>query len=276
MVSWEFEKPSEWSLGQKIGILGVIFLLIGPFLPYIILDSGLGFIERIPYFNYEWNRLWMFLPFMSAFLVVILLYMKFEINYEKEGDRVNIKPLIVMLWGFWLFLTYLVDAYRLGERAGYGLFIIILGYFLCVIAGFFEWRYSSIVGPQIILGRNKEKEEINAVIVKNSPERNPLIRGREAFPEAMAKEKVSNPNPNPNPNPFNPNTETNEREAVNREPSNNEEKTLIRWSRDISKDGRIYERCLKCGNYVFLTAEDRGESIVFNCPGCGASFNLRR
>ena len=81
---------------------------------------------------------------------------------------------------------------------------------------------------------------------------------------------------NPEPIRNNPSKHTMLMEGIYREPKNQEEKILMRWSRDISKDGRIYERCLKCGNYVFLTVEDKGESIVFKCPGCGASFNLRR
>jgi DNA-directed RNA polymerase subunit RPC12/RpoP len=64
--------------------------------------------------------------------------------------------------------------------------------------------------------------------------------------------------------------------VINRDLKTEEEKTLSRWWRHISKDGRTYEQCLKCGKYVFISAVDEGKTIGFRCPECGASYTLKK
>jgi hypothetical protein len=278
MVLWEFEKPSTWSMGKRIGFFGIVLLIIGPFLPYIVLVDAFGHEEIIIFLDYEWNRLWMFLPHLSAILFICLFYVKFELYLVKDQEQIAIKPLIVMMWGSLLFLTYLVDAYRLGSITGSGFWLIILGFFLCVIAGFLEWRNPSAKGPQILFRGNKvskassihkmdpppqiatsvESKNTNPTISREGSEKIILTREdygqtRDTLPTIEKKKNV-----------------------INRDLKTEEEKTLSRWWRHISKDGRTYEQCLKCGKYVFISAVDEGKTIGFRCPECGASYTLKK
>ncbi|UCG70552.1 MAG: hypothetical protein JSV09_05920 [Thermoplasmata archaeon] len=278
MVSWEFEKPSEWSIGKKIGFIGIIFLIIGPFLPYLVLEDALGRVEIVIFLNYEWNRLWMFLPHLSAILFIFLLFVKFEIYLEKDQERYNIKPIIVMIWGSWLFLTYLVDAYRLGNLTGSGFWIIIIGSFLCGIAGYMEWRNPSVRGPQILFGRNKiigtsiesKTNPLPKTVTSVEPKKLMSTTSTTGNEKAIIRSGGSRQFEDMTP------TAVKGDMVIDRELKTEEEKTLSRWLRHIQKDGRTYERCLKCGNYVFIAVEDKGKTITFKCPDCEAMFNLKK
>jgi predicted RNA-binding Zn-ribbon protein involved in translation (DUF1610 family) len=65
-------------------------------------------------------------------------------------------------------------------------------------------------------------------------------------------------------------------EKVIREPTSEEEKTLLRWARHIDDYNQTYEQCMKCNNYVFMSAKDTRDSIVFECPDCGETFVLKK
>lgn len=274
MVSWEFEKPSEWSIGKKIGFLAIVLLLLGLFLPFWVRDSGSRTVN-VRYIQYETFGLLGLIPIFSALLIVLLLYLNFNIYFEKDKERMKINHFILMMWSFCFVLIYIADAIRAVDYStgnytaypGIGLYMIIFGYLFCFIAGLFEWRHPSIMGPKILFREKKVKAA--SPLIKPNP-------SRKVNPSFSIKEKAGVNASKPESIRNNPSTNTKWMEGVNREPKSQEEKILIRWSRDISKDGRIYERCLKCGNYVFLTAEDKGESLVFNCPGCRASFNLKK
>ncbi|UCC39913.1 MAG: hypothetical protein JSV96_00150 [Candidatus Aminicenantes bacterium] len=217
------------------------------------------------------------IPIFSALLIVLLLYLNFNIYFEKDEERLKINHFILMMWSFCFVIIYIADAIRAVDYStgnytaypGIGLYMIILGYLFCFIAGILEWLHPSMVGPRLLFKENKVKTASPAI--KSNPS-----HGVAPSFSIQEREKVKVNTTNPESIRNNPSNNTKWMEGVNREPISEEEKILIRWSRDISKDGRIYERCLRCGNYVFLTAEDKGESIVFKCPGCGTSFNLSR
>jgi hypothetical protein len=42
MVSLEIEKPSDWSIGKKLGVIAILLLLVGPFLPYYVFESNVN------------------------------------------------------------------------------------------------------------------------------------------------------------------------------------------------------------------------------------------
>jgi hypothetical protein len=283
MVSLEFEKPSTWSIGKKIGLIAVILLIVGPFLPYYVyrIFNGGEHIVEISYFDFDINRLWMFLPHISAILMAVLLYLKFDIYFGKGSKVVNIKPFILMAWGFWFFLTYLVDATELEDHAGYGLWMIVVGLFLCAVVGFLEWRYPSAVGAGVPLGRlgkKKEKEVVAEVSAEPAPEIATTADIEKPIPEPVVKTEPSREERvvEPEPVPVAPTLEAKKIETVSREPTSEEEKALLRWAGHINEYNQTFEKCMKCDNYVFLRAKDTGDTIVFNCPDCGASFTLKK
>lgn len=282
MVSLEFEKPSTWSIGKKIGLIAIILLVIGPFLPYYVYKFGIGddtYTEEISYFDFDINRLWMFLPLISAIIMAILLYIKLDICIKKGPKIVNIKPLILMAWGFWFFLTYLVDATKLEDHAGYGLWVIIVGLFLCGIVGILEWRFPSTVGAGVPLGRfgkKKEKEVVTEVSAEPTPEITTTSDIKKPVPVVETEPSNEEQVVEPEPVPVAPAAETKKIKTLGREPTTDEEKMLLKWASHINEYNQTFEKCTKCNNYVFLRAKDTGDTIVFNCPDCGASYTLKK
>ena len=88
MVSLEFEKPSTWSIGKKIGALAAVILLIGGLLSFSIC-----------------------FPILTIILIVVLFYMKFDIYLEKEKDmtRIKINHFVLMAWSGLYFITYFFE-----------------------------------------------------------------------------------------------------------------------------------------------------------------------
>ncbi len=295
MVSLEIEKPSTWNMARKMGIIAVIFLIVGPFLPYVISEYRFG--DQVTgghdftYFNFEWAGLFMLLPIISAFLIVFLLYFKFDIYIEKDTSRKNIKPFILMAWGFWFFLTYLAEAIRIGEEqesfgytfsqfAGYGSWMIVLGFLLGGLAGFLEWRYPTMTGPAIAIPKRAKAEPAaqpapEAAAPQPATQEVTPVEAIEPTPEPAAAPAAPKPAAEPEPAPAAPAT-TGKMEVITREPASDEEKALIRWARHINVDGQTFEQCLKCKNYVFISAKDAGDAITFKCPDCGGSFTLKK
>ncbi len=276
MVSWKFEKPSEWSIGKRIGFLAIILLLLGLLFPFWVRDYG-SRTDTVRYFQYETFGLLGLIPIFSALLIILLLYLNLNIYFEKDEERMKINHFILMMWSFCFILIYIADAIRAKDYStayataypGIGLWMIIFGYLFCFIAGLLEWRHPSMAGPKLLFRENKVKAA--SPVIKSNP-------SREVAPSVSIQErkKVKANTITPVSIRNEPSTDNKWMEGVNREPKSDVEKILIRWSRDISKDGRAYEQCLKCRNYVFLTAEDEGKKIIFKCPECDASFILRK
>jgi hypothetical protein len=287
MVSWELERPSEWSIGKIIAPIAILLLIVGPFLPYLIVQIrgvGLDITDDRSYFDFDNSGFWMLIPLISAILIIILLYFKFDIYFEKDDKRVKINSFILMLWGFLFFLMYLSDAVLIRSSVDYGgvsisylpgigLGMIIAGFLLCCIVGILEWRYPFTAGlklPKVGLGKKEEpaiaaevKAEQEAAVVP-SIESEPGVKV-----EALKVEPIEEPGPVPV-------TPTKKIEAVGREPTNEEEKELLKWVSHINEYGQTFEKCMKCKNYVFIRAKDTGDTILFNCPDCGASFLLKK
>ncbi len=295
MVSLEFEKPNTWSIGKKLGILAIILLILGPFLPYAVSESRIGddtITNDISYFNFEFTGLWMLLPLFSALFIIVLLYIKFEIYLEHEGKSRNIKHFILMIWGLGFFLAYLADAIRLfhdfdtewsshSQYAGLGLWMIVGGFFLCALIGFLEWRYPSVAGPKVpkvALPRRKEPKVAAEVSSEPAPTTVVAVEPERAPSKTMVRAEPPKVEPSVERKPI-PVTSSTEPQVVEkiaaREPTSEEEKALLRWARHINRDGQTFEQCMKCQNYVFINAKDTGASIVFECPDCGESFILK-
>lgn len=287
MVSWELERPSEWSIGKIIAPIAILLLIVGPFLPYLIVQIrgvGLDITDDRSYFDFDNSGFWMLIPLISAILIIILLYFKFDIYFEKDDKRVKINSFILMLWGFLFFLMYLSDAVLIRSSVDYGgvsisylpgigLGMIIAGYILCSIVGYLEWVYSSPRGlklPMVSLGKKKQPEV--AVEVK-AEQKAAVVPSIESEPEVKVEALKVEPIEEPGPVPVTP---TKKIEAVGREPTNEEEKELLKWVSHINEYGQTFEKCMKCKNYVFIRAKDTGDTILFNCPDCGASFKLKK
>jgi hypothetical protein len=201
------------------------------------------------------------------------------------------KPFILMIWGLCFFITYLADATRYSKSIeifgatssvspGIGLVLIIIGFFLCFLVGFLEWRYPSAAGPGVpkvgLPMRKKEKPQVE-VTSEVAPEIAAQPEPQEGVSVTTVKEGPSEgvtvpPEPATTAAP----SVSDKVEMLAREPTSEEEKNLLRWARHINEDGQTFEQCMKCNNYVFITAKDTGASIVFECPDCGEKFELNK
>jgi hypothetical protein len=295
MVSLEIEKPSTWNMARKIGIIAVILLIIGAFLPYVTWEYTIGTetrTESVSYFNYDFFGLWMFFPLLSGLFVALLLYLKGDIHLEQASKRMNIKPFILMIWGFWFFLCYLIDAIRIGDvyfgggtYTGFGLWMIVIGFLLCALVGFLEWRYPTMAGPAIAMPKRTKAEPAaqptpETAAPQPAPQEATAAEPAEPTPEPAVAPAAPKPVPvaEPEPAPAAPAAPatTGKMVVITREPASDEEKVLIRWARHINEDGQTFEQCIKCKNYVFISAKDKGKTIEFNCPDCGALFDLEK
>ncbi len=267
MVSLEFEKPSTWSIGKKIGALAAVILFIGGFLSFNIC-----------------------FPLLTIVLIVILLYMKFDIYMEKEKDmtRLRINHFILIAWSALYFGIFLLQAIfwaviisrfesNYYSIMGIGLWLTTFGFLLCIIAGLLEWRYPTKEAALKILGKKKEKEVVPEVAPEPSTEAVAPVEVKKPISVVKAEEiPKAAPVVEPEPIPVSAPAKAEKIEVVSREPSSEEEKTLLRWARHIAGDGKTFEQCMKCGKYVFLSAKDSGDNIVFKCPECGESFTLNK
>ncbi|UCG70555.1 MAG: hypothetical protein JSV09_05935 [Thermoplasmata archaeon] len=264
MVTLEIEKPSEWSMGKKIGLIAIILLIIGPWLPY---PHNYSYIQ-LTYFG-----LLRFIPFLSAVLIAFLLYFKFPIYYKKDVKYVRINHFILMIWGFWFFISYFNYALPY-LTPGYGIWMIVAGYFMCILAGLFEWRHQAKIIPTVTPLDKVSKEPTGQQIidsVSSIDQDKPLSKPR--ILEGEHKERLM---VKPESTPIVPSVEPQAIEKVMREPTSDEEKILLRWTRHIDENNQTFEQCMKCGNYVFLSAKDTRDTIVFKCPDCGTSFSLKK
>ncbi|UCG70553.1 MAG: hypothetical protein JSV09_05925 [Thermoplasmata archaeon] len=265
MVSWEFEKPATCSIGKKVAVVALIFLLIGAFLSFSICT-----------------------PIITIALIVFLLYLQFDIYLEKKDEtRVKINHFILILWGaLYLFSSLSATFVVIWMSQSFmsfpitwlaGLVLLDLGYLLCIIAGVLEWRYPSKAGPRIKVDKKKEKEVLPEVIPKQVSEV-PTNIGADKEVKPMTKEDMLKEEHKQKPEqvPITPSAESEKIEMQTREPTSEEEKVLQRWARHINESGETFEQCIKCQNYVFVKTKDTGEAIIFKCPDCGTSFTLKK
>jgi hypothetical protein len=272
MVYLEFERPSTWSIGRKVGALAVILLVLGPFLPYWVRDYNPGGTAFVLYAEVFTFGLLFLIPLLSALLIFLLLYFKFGVYIEEDGEQKKINHFILMIWGPLFFVIYLADAIRASsystgfyeQYAGFGLWMIILGYFLCTLAGYLEWKKPHTTGPQILFGRSKNAEVENTDIIPRAHD-----------PEAVVPS--GNPSPNPSTNSGqNPAKSARNNVTIDGNPTNAEETTLLRWSEHVSGNGRTFELCMNCHKYSFITTKETEISIIFQCSECKTSFNLKK
>lgn len=277
MVNLQFEKPSNWSKGQIIGFAAVILLIIGPFLPYYHNYRG-------PYIEIEYFGLLRFIPFLSAILIVVLLFLEFPMYAKRDSEYVGINHFVLILWGGWFSFSYILNLFPLyGPDQGIGFLMIIGGFLLCVISGFFEWRYPSetrtvepavegkheIPSSQSVVtvssphttSRAKEpaqqiKPASRPLVIKTTQKRESVVEPAQVIVTSTARPGAITP--------------------PTREPVTEEEKKLLRWARHIDNYNQTYELCIKCQNYAFMKAEDTGDSIVFTCPECNVTFTLKK
>jgi hypothetical protein len=269
MVSLEFEKPSQWTIGKKLGVLAIFCLLIGAFLSYSICT-----------------------PILTIFMLIFLFYMKFDIYLEKGDEtRVKINHFILIIWSAWYLLFHLIyiisflrimeefgdDVFRIPTSFLIGAGLASTGFVLCIISGILEWKFPSKEGKKIGLPKRKEKE----VVVEGPPEPTPEVVSNvepKKIPVVPAvKSGAPREEPIVEPKPAPVTTAASQKtEPVAQEPTSEEEKALRRWARHINRYNQTFELCLKCNNYTFINAKDTGDSILFKCPECEVSFTLKK
>lgn len=268
MVTLEFEKPSEWSIGKKIAAIAMIFLIIGAFLSFSLC-----------------------LPIISIVLIVFLLYLKFDIYLEKKDEaRIKINHFILILWGAWflvsnllllmLLLSFNIFIEILPMTFLIGIGMTVVGFLLCVLAGLLEWRYPSKAGQEVqkvspFMG-TKEKPKVEvasapATVIAAQPEsqkRIPVTSLREE-PIKVVTEKTK-------PITTEAPSLSDKVEIPTREMTSEEYKNLLRWVNHIDKNGQAFEQCMKCQNYVFMKVTRTPDAVVFTCPECNEAFLYKK
>ncbi len=245
MVNLEFERPGTWSLGQKAGALGLILMVLGPFLPYWtrLYSNGQG--DSVIYADVTTFGFLFFIPLATALIFMLLLFFKLEIFIMENGMFKKVNHLVIMALGALFGLIYVIDAIRAmtystsfySQFAGIGLLFMISGYFLCTLAGYLEWQKPHLVGPQILIKRIEPIPEV-------SPNGGYPIK---------SSEEITLKSPTP---------------------VNNTEMAPHTWSKHVSGNGKTIEQCKNCGKYTFFTKEKNGDSITFRCSECKTAFTL--
>jgi hypothetical protein len=282
MVHLKFKKFSTWHFGHKIGALAVVFLVLGPFLPYWGRDYLNGRTDSVIYADFHTFGLLFLIPLFSALLIFLLLFLNLNIYIDGNPGHKKINFHILMVWGTIFFLIYIVDAMRTNyystatyaQFAGFGLWFIVMGFLCCTMAGIIQWRNPEFVGPQILSGIRTKKATVSADsdapavqtvhILDDEPSQYPWENSKKAEISLDIYNKNSLNNPD----------KTVKSATKKRKTQSNEEKTLLRWMEHASGNGKTFEQCLKCNNYGFITTKDVGPSIEFNCQDCGATFEL--
>jgi hypothetical protein len=267
MVTLEFEKPSEWSIGKKIAVIAIIFLIIGAFLSFSLC-----------------------LPVISIALIVFLLYLKFDIYLEKKDEtRIKINHFILILWGGWFLVNNLFYLFFLWTLTRYfeffpaiylvGVGLTIIGFLLCLLVGLLEWRYPKGGRPRIpktppVITDEKPTVEVapqpatKVVTQSESQKRIPVT--------TLRKEPITVVSEKPEPTTTEAQSEPEKVEIPTREITPDEYKHLLRWINHIDKNGQAFEQCMKCQNYVFMKATKTPDAIVFTCPECNEVFLYKK
>lgn len=286
MVYLKFKKYSTWYFGHKIGALAVVFLVIGPFLPYWGREYLSGRTDSVNYADYLTFGLLFLIPLFSALIIFLLLFLNFNIYIDEDSEHKKINHHILMIWGIMFFLIYVADVVRVAyystvffsQFAGFGLWFIVMGFFFCALAGFLQWQKPLMMGPQFLLGRKRAPDA--AISVTNDSESVQKVHVYEDKPPLYPWENSNNAVKTLNINKgitsqINPDKTAN-LVTKQRKIQSTEEKTLLQWLEHASDNGRTFEQCLKCRNYSFINAKDTGASITFECTDCGETFLLRK
>jgi hypothetical protein len=247
MVDLKFKAPSSWSFSHKVGALAAILLVLGPFLPYWKREYLNGDSDSVIYADINTFGLLFIIPLVSTLLIILLLHTKFDIHISNESNNKRINHFILMIWGFIFLIIYFADVVRAvsystsyySQFASYGLWFIVLGFLLCMMAGYLEWKKPQMVGPQILIKR----EEITRKLSPNGGSPTPSFETITNAPE-MDVEKNG--------------------------------KILKQWSEHISDNGRTFEQCLHCNKYAFFTTKVTEDSFIFQCGECNSSFTLKK
>lgn len=265
MNSIEFEKPENWSIGQRTGFLSILLLVLGPMI--------LFFLDSI-FKSYS-----LFVAVVTIILMVSLLYTKTNIFLERGGIRRRINPFILLVWGAWQFYSYFgLVAYYMTYPFGHvpytlitGLWLTAIGFLLCMITGIMEWKCPLVMGPRVLFGRK------SVGMVPAEKGYKPEVRTKPVQPPVRGVTVTGIPGPKPavkvTANPGNPHSATNISEI---KPTSKDEKILLRWARHIGADGQAYEQCMKCGKYGFITARESEGNMLFSCPSCETVFKLKK
>jgi hypothetical protein len=279
-------KSITWSPGKILGIFAIILLLIGPFLPFYVLENmSTGWINESNHLEHWFDNLDTLSPFLTVIFILIMLYPEFPIYFEKKFKYGKINHLFLMIWGALWSYSYFNNAIRhISTRRilsvdyyiypGYGHWLIILGFIFCSLAGFLEWRFPTMANLTGLLGLKKE--------IETEPDGEPVQKQvasekiEDLSTEPMAKVKVSEVEPEGKSlppqdiafeKPMEIETET---KAITSE----EKKTLLRWARHIDEYNQSYEQCMNCQNYAFMKAKVMEDTITFTCPECDETFTL--
>jgi hypothetical protein len=288
MVNLEFHKPSTWSKGQKVGLIGVIALIIGPFLPYIVYEYEFGdqtVTNNYSYLIFEGWGLYMLFPFLCALIFFILLYLKVDIFMQKDSKTTNLKPFVTMALGFWFFLVHISEAARFTQYATYarrypgiGLMLIIGGFFLCGLAGFLEWRRPSTMVPQVAPKKDIVREGVASVPPQPAVERITVVSPQDPIEKQIVQKEPIKPKPLYPASSGNSRSYADEYRIQSRsmQPVTKEQKTLLSWAKRLDRHKDIYEKCIKCEKYGFIEVKDTGLSLTFTCPNCNEKFTLKK
>jgi hypothetical protein len=287
-VSEESEKPFTLSIGKIIGLVAVLLLFVSPFLPYRIHDDIRdGVFRKSLVSTYIEAAIFggmRFLPIISAILIGILLFSNMKIYTVRNSKYVKIDHFILMLWGGWFFLTYLeqvIEHTHSGDYGdvypGIGLWMMLAGSFLCVSAGFLEWRYPTITvaGVPKMIPKRKPKPEVVPETTTVPPV---AVETERVQSVPSSKEAIQRPEHSVESEPVTVQTPAVTRpvELFSREPESEEEKKLMQWAEHINPDGKVFEQCVKCNKFGFLNTKDTNASIIFECTQCGESFILNK
>jgi hypothetical protein len=285
MVYLKFKKFSTWHFGHKIGALAVVFLVLGPFLPYWGREHLGGRTDFVAYIDYNTFGLLFLIPLFSALFIFVLLFLNFNIYIDGNKEHKKINHHILMMWGIIFFLIYIADVMRViyyntvysSHFAGFGLWLIVLGFLFCTLSGIIQWRNPQFIGPQFLNGRSRIKKvtvsadsDASAVhkvrVLEDEPSQYPWENSNEAEISLDINNK----------NSLNNSDKIGKSTTRKRKTGSNEEKTLLRWLEHASGNGRTFEQCLKCNNYGFINTKDTGASIAFECTYCGETFLLEK
>ena len=280
MVSQNTKKLTL-SIGKIIGIIAIFLFLVGPFQPYRVTENrttgetGSSSLTDNWYDNSE-----SVVPFITVILMLILLYPQMPFYFERDSKFGKINHIFLMLWGASFFLSFLRAAIRfVGESSewvtypGYGHWMIVLGFFLCGLAGFLAWGgYPKVTTSKD--GELVQSEGQTGNQSSTSPE--PVLANptqeEQAQPIVTEESWVTKPE-HVDTSPF---TDPQKGEAEIEEPTSEKVKILRRWARHIDEFSQTYELCIKCENYAFMKTKDTGDYIVFTCPECKEVFNLKK
>jgi hypothetical protein len=247
-----------------------------------------GEIEGISYMRLISVDALVFIPFITSILIVLLFYLKVPSILNKNIGLGKINNIIIIIWGGLFFLIFLNEALSLSNTVGewsmypgYGLWIIIIGFLCCSLAGFFEERFPTFTVLSYMEKINKEKgtEKVPESSSQKTEDKtegiapSPLnIDVQETTKEALVK---------PDPAPSAPAADIKDLpypvgEPIESEHTEEELRNLTRWSKHIDEHNQAYEQCMKCQNYVFMKANETQGSYIFICPECNTSYKLSK